>query len=104
MSATYAKELRTRYLKETPQISDFLAAPENFELQRKYETVVEEFQLQIVAKRKDYQTFDEVMNYLTQLLFERDVVLRGNKRLTRAMLFYMYWMCDIGLEENVTTR
>jgi hypothetical protein len=104
MSAEYAKEQRTRYLKETPQISDFLAAPENLELQRKYGTVIEEFQLQIVAKRKDYQTFDEVMNYLAQLLFERDVILRRNKRLTRAMLFYMYWMCDIGVSESVTSN
>ncbi len=104
MSAGYAKEQRTRYLKETPQISDFLAAPENLDLQRKYGTVIEEFQLQIVAKRKDYQTFDEVMNYLAQLLFERDVILRRNKRLTRAMLFYMYWMCDIGVSESVTAN
>ncbi len=104
MSAAYAKEQRTRYLKETPQISEFLADPDNLDLQRKYGTVIEEFQLQIVAKRKDYQTFDDVMNYLAQLLFERDVILRRNKRLTRAMLFYMYWMCDIGIVENVTTN
>jgi hypothetical protein len=104
MSAAYAKEQRKRYLKETPQISEFLADPDNLDLQRKYGTVIEEFQLQIVAKRKDYQTFDDVMNYLAQLLFERDVILRRNKRLTRAMLFYMYWMCDIGIIENVTTN
>jgi hypothetical protein len=104
MSDGYAKELLKRYLKETPQISEFLASPENLELQRKYGTVIEEFQLQIIAKRKDYQYFDEVMNYLAQLLFDRDVILRRNKRLTRAMLFYMYWMCDIGVVESVTTN
>ena len=32
------------------------------------------------------------------LLFNRDPVLRqhAHKRLTRAVLFYMYWNCDIG--------
>jgi hypothetical protein len=32
------------------------------------------------------------------LLFNRDAVLRqrAHKRLTRAVLFYMYWNCDIG--------
>jgi hypothetical protein len=63
-----------------------------------YESVVDEFQLKIIAKRKDYQTFDDVMEYLVDLLFNRDPILRqhAHKRLTRAVLFYMYWNCDIG--------
>ncbi|MGQ5255256.1 ABC-three component system protein [Xanthomonas arboricola] len=98
MSAEYAKAQRRKYLKETAQIRAFLAAPENLELLHMYESVVDEFQLKILAKRKDYQTFDEVMEYLVDLLFNRDAVLRqhAHKRLTRAVLFYMYWNCDIG--------
>ena len=98
MTAAYAKEQRRKYLQETAQIRTFLAAPENIELLRMYESVVDEFQLKILAKRKDYQTFDEVMEYLVDLLFNRDPVLRqhAHKRLTRAVLFYMYWNCDIG--------
>jgi hypothetical protein len=48
-----------------------------------YESVVDEFQLKIIAKRKDYQTFDEVMEYLVDLLFNRDAVLcqHAHKRL-----------------------
>ena len=98
MTAEYAKAQLKRYLKETAQIQAFLAAPENLELLRMYESVVDEFQLKIIAKRKDYQTFDAVMEYLVDLLFNRDPVLRqhAHKRLTRAVLFYMYWNCDIG--------
>lgn len=98
MSAEYAKALRRRFLKETAQIRAFLAAPENLELLHLYESVVDEFQFKIIAKRRDYQTFDEVMEYLIDLLFSRDPVLRqhAHKRLTRAVLFYMYWNCDIG--------
>ena len=98
MTAEYAKAQLKRYLKETAQIQAFLAAPENLELLRMYESVVDEFQLKIIAKRKDYQTFDAVMNHLVDLLFNRDPVLRqhAHKRLTRAVLFYMYWNCDIG--------
>ncbi|MEI2742924.1 MAG: ABC-three component system protein [Candidatus Competibacter sp.] len=98
MSAEYAKTQRQKYLKETAQIRSFLAAPENLHLMRLYESVTEEFQFKIIAKRKDYQTFDEVMEYLVDLLFSRDPILRqqGHKRLTRAVLFYMYWNCDIG--------
>ena len=38
------------------------------------------------------------MEYLLDLLFDRDPILRQttHKRLTRAVLFYMYWNCDIG--------
>ncbi|WP_081194588.1 ABC-three component system protein [Halomonas sp. BC1] len=105
MSAEYAKAQRRKYLKETVQIRTFLAAPENLELLRMYESVVDEFQLKIIAKRKDYQTFDDVMEYLVDLLFNRDPVLRqhAHKRLTRTVLFYMYWNCDIGEVSDATT-
>lgn len=104
MSAEYAKAIRKLYLKETAQVKSFLAAPENEELLRMYEAVVEEFQLKIIAKRKDYQSFDDVMNYLIDLLFARDSLLRANKRLTRVMLFYMYWNCDVGEGDDATTN
>jgi hypothetical protein len=105
MSAEYAKAQRKKYLKETAQIQAFLAAPENLVLQRMYESVVDEFQLKIIAKRKDHQTFDSVMEYLVDLLFNRDPILRqhAHKRLTRAVLFYMYWNCDIGEVDDVAT-
>jgi hypothetical protein len=105
MTPQYARESRKKYLKETTQIRTFLAAPENMELLRFYETVVDEFQLKIIAKRQDYQTFDCVMEYLLELLFDRDPVLRQvtHKRLTRVVLFYMYWNCDIGEVPDAST-
>jgi hypothetical protein len=104
MSMEYGKELRRRYLKETQQIRTFIAAPENAELLKRYESAAEEFQLQVLAKRKDYQAFDEVINYLIDLLLGRDPVLRANKRLTRTMIFYMYWNCDVGLSHDTETE
>jgi hypothetical protein len=106
MTAAYARELRKRYLKETTQIQTFLATPENLDLLRLYESVVDEFQMKIIAKRKNHQTFDEVMEYLVDLLFNRDPILRKreNKRLTRAVLFHMYWNCDIGEADDAETK
>lgn len=107
MTKDYAKEIRKRYLKETKIIQDFLSAPENDCYRKMYESVVGDYQLKIISKRKDYQTFDEVIEYLVTLLFGRDPVLnkRENQRLTRAFLFFMYWNCDIGQsgDENVET-
>ncbi|PZE69316.1 hypothetical protein DEJ27_08510 [Curtobacterium sp. MCPF17_018] len=104
MTAEYAAELRRLVLVDERQIRSFLAAPENVELLELYEATVDEIQLKIIAKRKDYQSFDDVLNYLLDLLYSRDAVLRqrSHKRLTRSLLFYMYWNCDIGqVAENV---
>ena len=100
MSEEYGKTLRKRYLKETMQIYGFLSDPGNLELLKLYQNTIEEFQFKIIAKRKDYQNFDSIINYLFDLLFARDPVLNRHKRLTRAMLFYMYWNCDIGKTED----
>ncbi|MEM6405058.1 MAG: ABC-three component system protein [Pseudomonadota bacterium] len=104
MSVEYADSLQKKYLKDTAQIRTFLSTPENDELMRRYENAVDEFQSKIIAKRKNYQSFDEVMNYLVDLLFNRDPVLKKHKRLTRVMLFYMYWNCDIGSENNASSN
>lgn len=106
MSTEYAVAQRKKYLKETAQIRTFLAAPENTDLLHLYELVVDEFELKIIAKRKEHQRFDEVIEYLADLLFGRDPILRqrAHKRLTRAMLFYMYWNCDIGKVGDATAH
>ncbi|GAB2739995.1 ABC-three component system protein [Sinomonas soli] len=96
MSETFARTLADRYLVYTPEIERFLASPANTTSLRYYEAAVEEFQLKIVAKRSDFQTFDSLFNYLVDILVRRDSVLARNRRLLRAMLFYMYWHCDIG--------
>lgn len=105
MTEEYAKYLRKRYLKDTVEISTFFATPENAHILRMYELAIDEFQHKIIAKRKNYQTFDEVMEHITDLLFNRDAVLRQreHKRLTRTLLFYMYWNCDIGVTDDVET-
>jgi hypothetical protein len=83
-----------------------LAEPDNDNIRKQYESVTEEFKLKIIANRKSSQQFDKVMEYLIDLLFSRDPTFRkhGNKPLTRAVLFYMYWNCDIGEVSDATTE
>jgi len=100
MSSQYAEKLQKSYLKETLQIQQFLAEPENLHVLARYTAAVEEFQLRVIAKRKDYQSFDEVMNYLYDLVIARDPILRAHRQLTRVILFYMYWHCDLGASDN----
>lgn len=96
MTKEFAQVLANRYLGLTRQIEEFLASPANWEELELYEAAVEDFQLKIVAHRSGYQSFDHVFNYLVDLLIKRDGVLARNPRLTRALVFYMYWHCDIG--------
>lgn len=104
MTPIYAKAQRKKYLKETTQIHSFLSDPVNLRLLDLYQSAVDEFQLKIIAHRKDYQTFDKVMDYLADLLFNRDPILSKHKKLTRTILFYMYWYCDIGEVEDAETN
>ena len=96
MSTEFADLLSERYLGRTKQIEDFLADPANAEHLERYEAAVDDFQFKIVAKRKGHQTFDEVFNHLVETLVARDAVCARNRSMVRAMLFYMYWHCDIG--------
>lgn len=105
MSDEYAKRLRKRFLKDSYEIERFLADPVNAEMLALYEDTVDDFQAKVIAKRKDHQSFDEVMNYLIDFLFKRDPILAQNehRRITRALVFHMYWHCDIGRVEDAET-
>jgi hypothetical protein len=96
MSEPYAKKLRNLYLKDTQQIREFLSDPDNEQIRAFYESATADFQLKILAKKMAEESFDELFEYLYDLLVGRDQILATNRRLTRAMLFYMYWNCDIG--------
>jgi hypothetical protein len=96
MSPEFADQLKRNYLYISAQIGTFLADPGNSEITKRYDGAVEEFQLVILAETSSEMSFDVRFNNFVNLLLKRDVVLARNTRLTRAMLFYMYWHCDIG--------
>lgn len=104
MSEEFADKLKKNYLRYSLQIEQFLAEPGNEEALANYENAVEDFQLTIIAKRKDFQSFDDVFNHLFTTLASRDGVLGRNRRLLRTMLFYMYWHCDIGKVPDASTQ
>lgn len=100
MTAAYAAKLKSRYLPVARQFKDFLAHPANAKHRQAYDAAVDQFDLKIVAYREDFHTFDKVMEHLFDLLIERDVMLASNVKLTKALVFYMYWNCDIGEGSN----
>jgi len=96
MSEEFSSQLTRNYLAQTLQIQDFLAAPANAAILARYEAAVDDFQLEVIAHRDEFASFDRLFTELLSLLFKRDGVLARHRRLTRAILFYMYWHCDLG--------
>lgn len=96
MSAEFWDELSLKYMVYSEPIQRFLANPANVESLARYEGAVDEFQLKIIAKYAGFKSFDEVFNHLVDTLRVRDGIIASRVRLTRAVLFYMYFHCDIG--------
>lgn len=96
MSPEFAARLSQSYMVYTETIDRFLADPANGQSLEYYEGVVEEFNLKLVAKYQDSNSFDDIFNYLVDVLRKRDGILASRVRLVRVMLFYMYFHCDIG--------
>lgn len=95
----YAKVWRERYLKHTRQIQEFLADTKNAHIRGRYEDTAEEIQMKVFAEAPG-EGFAKLIEYVIDLLFNRDPVLRSNKPLTRAVVFFMYWSCDIGKKSD----
>lgn len=100
MSEEYSNYLTRNYLPLTTKIEAFLSDPQNSDYQESYHEAAEEFATKIIEKKKAYDSFDGILNHLMDLLVDRSQMLRSNKKLTRAMLFYMYWHCDIGKNKD----
>ncbi len=78
------------------EITNFLNHPDNTDLKKYYEDSAEEFRTKLIAYKRDFDTFDLILDYMRDKLVERDPDLSKNKRLTRVFLHYMYFYCDIG--------
>lgn len=77
-------------------IENFLSMPDNEEYQQKYIETADELHAKICIYKKDHHSFDQVIEKTIELIIDRDNDCRRNKALTRAMVYYMYYKCDIG--------
>lgn len=98
LSEDFAGYISRRFIPYFDSVKKFLASPDNDEAVGRYESAADEFEEQIAIHKKDYARFDDVLNRITSLLFKRDGDLARKKRLTRLVVYYMYWNCDIGSE------
>lgn len=77
----------------------FLSDPINIELKGLYKDIVDDLNAKITIKRNEYSTFEVILDDLYNRVANSSNELRGNKRLIRLFLNYMYLNCDIGRKD-----
>lgn len=80
-------------------IREFLSFPGNESYASKYAEAANEFQGKILEYIKDPKyDFFKLFKRLLESLFNHSEQLKGMKSLTKALLGYMYFNCDLGLK------
>lgn len=100
LTEDFASEIVKTYLPHFDQVKRFLANPINARILERYRDAASEFHEQLLAHRGEYDTFDQTLLRMQNLLFARDPDLSRRKRGTKLVLYYMYWNCDIGKSES----
>ncbi|MBU0701199.1 hypothetical protein KKE26_07920 [bacterium] len=97
MSKEYFDLVFKKSFSEFGQIKSFLEDPRNRELKDGYDNTISDLQAKITVSREEYETFEKIIEYLFDFIFENNVEqLRNQRRLIRVFFHYMYFNCDIG--------
>ena len=98
-----AKGLRQEYFRrqirptmvDFSSIRRFLGHPDNQPYVKLYEDTATELEAKLDAWGDPEIPYEKLLEVLISRLFDRDIDLRNNRRLTRTVVFYMYCNCDI---------
>lgn len=92
--------LRKRYLKDTREIDSFLSNPINQGLLNIYSEAMDELNERLPQLIELRGSFIGAWLSLCDILIDHEETLRRNSKLTKSLLFYMYWHCDLGEDED----
>ncbi len=98
-----ARGLRQEYFRrqiqpkmvDFPAVRKFLGHPDNQPFVKLYEDTAAELDAKLDAWATPDEPFEKLFEVLLMRLFDRDVDLRKNRKLTRTVVYYMYCNCDI---------
>ncbi|MCI4625512.1 MAG: restriction endonuclease [Candidatus Magnetoovum sp. WYHC-5] len=104
LSKEYFDFIKSNSMLYFEQIKEFLGSPKNRQLKQDYDNTVSDLQEQIIIKREEYEKFEELIAFIYKYILERNFdELKNMRKLLRVFLHYMYFNCDIGKSENVST-
>ncbi len=81
------------------QIREFLKDSINKEYLDKYENTIDDINAKIIVHRADFEKFEMIIEFLYDFIIENNTELKNKRRLVRLFLHYMYYNCDIGINE-----
>ena len=81
------------------QIRAFLTDSINKEYLDKYENTIDDINAKITVHRTDFEKFEMILEFLYDFIMENNTELKNKRRLVRLFLHYMYYNCDIGINE-----
>ena len=99
LSKEYFNNSIKKHLIYLDQIREFLMDPINSEYLNKYENTIDDINEEIIVHRDDFDKFDMIFSYLYKFIIENNPELNNNRNLVRLFLHYMYYNCDIGINE-----
>ncbi|WP_445710923.1 ABC-three component system protein [Flavobacterium sp.] len=99
LSKEYFSNVIKKNLIYLDQIRDFLMDPINWEYLNKYENTIDDINEEIIVHRSEFDKFDLIFNFLYKFIIENNPELKSNRSLVRLFLHYMYYNCDIGINE-----
>jgi hypothetical protein len=77
-------------------IKKFLENPRNKTLREQYHSTADEIKAKLIQKRGSFNTFDDVLTHMYDLIVDDNPHLKHRRRLAHVFLHYMYCDCDIG--------
>lgn len=84
------------------RIDVFLSDPINEEVKEWYEDAISDLNAKITIHRGKYDGFEEIIDDVyDKVISQSGSSLKGNKRLVRTLLHYMYCKCDIGKKTQI---
>lgn len=98
VSAEYDTHIRQDSMPAFDAIEGFLQNPRNEQIKEQYHVVANELKGQLIIHQNQFETFDEALDTVPQLIQERSPKLQqfARRRLLKIMIHYMYVNCDIG--------
>jgi hypothetical protein len=100
LSHNYFNSMFKKSINDFTKIEAFIKNPKNREIQNFYDNTINDIQSKILIKRSDFSTFEEIIEYLYDFVFQNHSdELKNDRRLIRTFLHYMYFHCDIGVME-----
>jgi hypothetical protein len=96
LSCDYYDEIIANSVKHFHDIQKFLENPRNAELNEQYHDTADEIKTKLMIYRDNFNTFEEVLAHLYDLIIDENPDLKCRRRLANIFLHYMYCNCDIG--------